>query len=107
MSEVCSGEQTFVQLRTGLTLIAEPYQLLGHVCHGHWLLILPHPPILPPPSFFPKFSSAHRLFDDVTVVYLQMLLADRAEQIIRSHDQEKPLFLYLPFQSVHTPLEVT
>ncbi|XP_070200208.1 arylsulfatase B-like [Littorina saxatilis] len=35
-----------------------------------------------------------------------MLLADRAEEIIRSHDQSTPLFLYLPFQSVHAPLEV-
>ncbi|BFZ22838.1 hypothetical protein BsWGS_25876 [Bradybaena similaris] len=32
--------------------------------------------------------------------------ASRAEDIIRFHDKDWPLFLYLPLQSVHTPLQV-
>ncbi|KAK3756617.1 hypothetical protein RRG08_045129 [Elysia crispata] len=31
--------------------------------------------------------------------------AARAEQIIQDHDQAKPLYLYMPFQSVHMPLQ--
>ena len=36
----------------------------------------------------------------------QELFADRAINIIKEHDKEKPLFLYLPFQGVHQPLQV-
>ncbi|RUS68842.1 hypothetical protein EGW08_023395, partial [Elysia chlorotica] len=32
--------------------------------------------------------------------------ASRAEQIIQAHDQTKPLYMYMPFQSVHMPLQV-
>jgi len=38
--------------------------------------------------------------------YSTELYADRAAQVIEKHDQSKPLFMYLPFQSVHNPNEV-
>ncbi len=39
----------------------------------------------------------------------QFLFASKAQQIIESHSKKKnsgPLFLYLPFQNVHAPLQV-
>ncbi|XP_046561442.1 arylsulfatase B-like isoform X2 [Haliotis rubra] len=41
-----------------------------------------------------------------TEEYSANVYARRAVNIIKSHNQSKPLFLYLPFQSVHTPIEV-
>jgi len=38
--------------------------------------------------------------------YSTNLIQDRAVEVISKHDASKPLFLYLPFQSVHGPLEV-
>ncbi|XP_077988816.1 arylsulfatase B-like [Glandiceps talaboti] len=38
--------------------------------------------------------------------YSAMIFAKEAQEIIERHDPEKPLFLYLPFQSVHAPSEV-
>ena len=40
------------------------------------------------------------------VCVLQYLYAKRAEEILGSHNKSQPLFLYLPFQSVHAPMEV-
>ncbi|KAJ8314190.1 hypothetical protein KUTeg_008751, partial [Tegillarca granosa] len=41
--------------------------------------------------------------NDTYSTYLYTL---RANQVITQHDQTKPLFLYLPFQSVHQPIQV-
>jgi len=38
--------------------------------------------------------------------YSTTLIQERAIDIISHHDKDKPLFLYIPFQAVHGPLEV-
>jgi len=38
--------------------------------------------------------------------YSTTLIQDRAVKIISNHDESNPLFMYVPFQSVHGPLEV-
>ncbi|XP_002127641.2 arylsulfatase B-like [Ciona intestinalis] len=38
--------------------------------------------------------------------YSSYLYRDRAVKIIKSHNTSIPLFMYLPFQSVHSPLQV-
>ncbi|XP_077997294.1 arylsulfatase B-like [Glandiceps talaboti] len=38
--------------------------------------------------------------------YSTILFAAEAERIIRNHNPDKPLFLYLPFAAVHNPLDV-
>ncbi|XP_069103676.1 arylsulfatase B-like [Argopecten irradians] len=42
---------------------------------------------------------------DVTK-YSTYIYAERAKEIIEKHDQDEPLFMYFPFQSVHEPIEV-
>ncbi|CAH3145265.1 unnamed protein product, partial [Porites evermanni] len=43
---------------------------------------------------------------DKSGVYSATLYAEQARRVILSHNTSKPLFLYLPFQSVHGPLSV-
>ncbi|XP_060572636.1 arylsulfatase B-like [Ruditapes philippinarum] len=38
--------------------------------------------------------------------YSTHMFANRAKDIIQKHDDSKPLFMYLPFQAVHSPLQV-
>lgn len=39
-------------------------------------------------------------------VYSAFVFTQYIEQVIKQHDDSKPLFVYLPYQSVHGPLEV-
>lgn len=43
---------------------------------------------------------------NATGEYSTFLYARRAESIIKEHDASKPMYMYLPFQSVHEPLQV-
>ncbi|MDX2035631.1 MAG: arylsulfatase [Isosphaeraceae bacterium] len=38
--------------------------------------------------------------------YSTTLIGDEAARIVREHDPARPLFLYVPFNAVHTPLQV-
>nr|XP_002736539.1 PREDICTED: arylsulfatase B-like [Saccoglossus kowalevskii] len=38
--------------------------------------------------------------------YSTILFAEEAQRVIWNHDQETPMFLYLPFAAVHNPLDV-
>jgi len=49
--------------------------------------------------------------DEVTALadngtYSTTLIQDRAVEIIANHEESKPLFMYVPFQAVHMPVEV-
>lgn len=44
------------------------------------------------PAYFPRYST--------------FLFAEKAVEIISAHEPSKPLFLYLPFQAAHSPMQV-
>ena len=61
---------------------------------------------------YPSYTEGYDFWDDDEVLYKAngtystTLFQDKAVDIIRGHDSSKPLFLYLPFQSVHYPVQV-
>ncbi|XP_071484505.1 arylsulfatase B-like [Diadema antillarum] len=50
-------------------------------------------------------DNEEQVADQYTGQYSTLIFTQRAEQIIRNHDASKPLFLYVPFQAVHGPLQ--
>ncbi|KAI8518927.1 hypothetical protein Bbelb_021840 [Branchiostoma belcheri] len=66
------------------------------------------------PNLFAKDPNAFHGLDlrdqdkpvlDQNGTYSTNLFASKAIEVIRNHPQNKPMFLYLPFQAVHSPLE--
>ncbi|XP_043196332.1 uncharacterized protein LOC122367372 isoform X3 [Amphibalanus amphitrite] len=51
------------------------------------------------------FWDGDRALPELEGVYATSVFTDRAESIIKEHDASRPLFLYLPFQNPHAPLE--
>ncbi|XP_050416113.1 arylsulfatase B [Patella vulgata] len=60
--------------------------------------------------FFPgdylDYRDGKAVVKDQDGVYSTYAFAKRAESIISDHNASEPLFLYLPFQAVHEPIEV-
>lgn len=52
------------------------------------------------------FHDGYEVVWDKNGSYSADLYAERAEQIIDKHNTSQPLFLYLPYQNVHEPLQV-
>ncbi|CAH1775568.1 unnamed protein product [Owenia fusiformis] len=52
------------------------------------------------------FRNNKRVVIDQFGVYSTHSHTKRAVKVIKHHNNEKPFFLYLPFQAVHTPLQV-
>ncbi|XP_059143573.1 arylsulfatase B-like [Physella acuta] len=52
------------------------------------------------------FRDNQEVYKAANGTYSSYLYTERIKQVINSHDPQTPLFLYLPFQNVHEPLEV-
>ena len=52
------------------------------------------------------FRDDDKVLHEANGTYSTTLFQRRAVDIIRGQDSSKPLFLYVPFQSVHAPLQV-
>ncbi|XP_037071604.1 arylsulfatase J-like isoform X5 [Pollicipes pollicipes] len=52
------------------------------------------------------FWDGEKSAPELSGVYSAELYGDRAESLIREHDQQSPMFLYLAMQNVHMPLQV-
>ncbi|KAF0296121.1 Arylsulfatase I [Amphibalanus amphitrite] len=115
-------------LTLNVTLLPERLRSAGYSTHmvGKWHLGNCAHEYLPPSRGFDTFLGywcgmidyyTHRrsgsldFFDgerplfELDGIYSASAFTDRAESIIKGHDPSRPLFLYLPFQNVHTPLE--
>ncbi|KAK6177633.1 hypothetical protein SNE40_015693 [Patella caerulea] len=112
--------------------IAEKLQEVGYSTHaiGKWHLGFYKEKFLPTnrgfDSFYGYLTGAEDYFDHYrcfgycgydlhdndknifngTGQYSTHLFTEKAIDVIRNHDQRKPLFLYLSYQAVHSPLQV-
>jgi len=120
-------------LLTNLTTVADELKSAGYVTHavGKWHLGFCKEDYLPTNRGFDhhygfwvgsqdyynhtrtvgSHHTGYDFRDDMEVdesakgMYSSILFSQRSDEIISNHDQSKPLFLYLPFQSVHGPIE--
>jgi len=53
------------------------------------------------------FYDGDQIASHLSGQYTTDLFAERAEELIRAHDQANPMFLYLAFNAIHTPLDVS
>ena len=52
------------------------------------------------------FASLDEVDWEASGIYSTYLIQERAQKIIREHDSDSPMFMYVPFQAVHFPNEV-
>ncbi|ESO99974.1 hypothetical protein LOTGIDRAFT_112980 [Lottia gigantea] len=57
-------------------------------------------------GYFLDYRDDRQPVRDQDGVYSTHAFTKRAESVISQHDTSKPLFLYLPYQAVHEPIEV-
>ena len=82
------------------------------VSHRNWSVIcLPTKPLevfKKPSCQFQNIreNQVKRTFSNPFMTWVSFSIKQQARRVILSHNASKPLFLYLPFQSVHGPLSV-
>ena len=119
----------FLGLDSSFTLLPEELSSAGYVSHivGKWHLGICNHHYWPESrgfqSHFGFLLGGEGYFDhardggfdwrdgdrvawETNQTYSTTLIQERATQIISDHDPSNPLFLYVPFQAVHGPLEV-